>query len=488
MKSSIYVSTEQIEVIGYAGRKVKRYVTYPLPEGTVINGMITDSAFLTECLAAMRLEHPGLFRSPSLIVDGSSILSRRLITPKLNRKRYLQMVRDDFADSIEDSRNLVCGYYKLGSKDEEAILACAVDKGIVDAYISAFRSAGIKLDSIRVGAEALINMIDARAELKKASFVLTLIDGFTSVSMIFENGNNVFMSRARLYGDTKEQVFQNVLDNLNGLINFNRSQKFSEITQCYYIGVNDADIRLIDALSPYAGIAMDGIDLFGSKNRLLPLEAHFAYLNIIMPPDSIDLMKERKELDKHIKRSKPKKVFAPLLLLYILILALPIAYFWWQGTILDQDIGELNRKINNPANEERLQLLMELESRTEQYRRVNDQFTRLIDWEDSLTEVSGEMLDLFFIRYIDLAAVERFEYDRNTNTVRITALSYDQLHPGNTAFIATRYVDSLKESGIVMSIPFAGYEAAYSGSDYIGTRISIEARLAVRETADGEAD
>jgi hypothetical protein len=470
MKSSIYISTEKIEVIGYVGRTVKKFVAYNLPEGTLINGMITDSAFLTECLTIMRQENPGLFSAPSLIVDGSAILSRRLITPKLSHKRYLQLVRDDFTDSTEDTGNLVCGYYKLDTKDEDAVLACAVDKGLVDAYISAFKSAGIKLQSMHIGVEALVNFIGANQDLKKASFVLTLIDGFTAVSMIFENGSNVFMSRARLYGDAKEQIFQNVLDNLNGLINFNRSQKFSEITQCYYLGVSDADMRLIDVLNPYNGIKMDNLDLFKSGGAVLPPEAHFVYLNTLMPSNSINLIPARKELDKYRKSKKPKKLWIPLMLLYILILALPIAYMWWQVQGLNQSIDDVNAMLNNPANAEIQERLEKLKRDTDEYRRVRNQHADLIRWENGLVEITSHMLDLFNREFEDLARVERFEYSRNNNTVTLSALSYN---PEISPIVATRFVDSLMESGMVREIPFTGYSAVPD----VGTRISITVRL-----------
>jgi hypothetical protein len=484
MKSSIYISTEKIEVIGYAGRSVKRFATYPLPEGTMINGMITDATFLTECLTAMKAENPDLFNAPSLIVDGSAILSRRLITPKLSHKRYLQLVRDDFADSTENTASLVCGYHKLKTKAEDAILACAVDKGLVDAYISTFKSAGIKLSSIHIGVEALISLIDSSPELKNASFVLTLVDGFTAVSMIFENGNNVFMSRARLYGETKEQVFQNVLDNLNGLINFNRSQKFSEITQCYYLGVNDADVNLLGALNPYVGIRMSILDLFGGGS--VPPEAHFAYLNTLMPSDSIDLIAGRKELDKHVKSKKPKKRWPLFVLLYLLILAAPITFMWWQVNNLDADIAEINKKLNNPDNESVQEELINLELETAAYNKVDAQYRDLQYWEESLPEISSGMLDLFFVQHRELAFVTNFEYDRNTNTVMISALSLDILHPGVTPYVATHYVDAIKESEMVGSIPFEGYDAVFSGDEYIGTRITIEVRLALNEvTGEG---
>jgi len=72
MESSIYVSAEQIQAIGYNGGAVVSFAAFPLPEGTMYNGTITDGAFLAECLASMKKENSDLFKGGvTLIVDGS---------------------------------------------------------------------------------------------------------------------------------------------------------------------------------------------------------------------------------------------------------------------------------------------------------------------------------------------------------------------------------------------------------------------------------
>ncbi|MDR1670077.1 MAG: hypothetical protein LBR76_08970, partial [Oscillospiraceae bacterium] len=240
MESSVYISSEQIQVVGYSGGVIREFVTHPLPEGTMINGMITDQAFLIECLASMRGEHPELFKKPSLVVDGSAILVKRIPTPKLGKKQYRQLVRDDFSEAGENADDLACGFQTLPGG--RALLACAADKSVIDNYTSAFKSVGVNLRSIRVGTQAIMSYIATRPELQQKSFVLNMIDGVTMLSLIFENGVNVFISRTRLYGDTKEQLAQTIIDNLGGLIQFNRSQKFGEVTDSYYLGVSAADL------------------------------------------------------------------------------------------------------------------------------------------------------------------------------------------------------------------------------------------------------
>ena len=175
MKSSIYISAEQIQVLGYSGKKVKRVATFPLPEGTMFNGNIMDATFLTECLVSMRKDNPALFKGGvSLVVDGGSIPTRRLTVPRLSHKQYMQRVRDDFADSIADSNAMVCAYRKMG---DGTILGCGVNKSQVDSYISTFSAAKIKLTSIHIGAEQLYTLVKTTPALQESTIVLNVLDG-----------------------------------------------------------------------------------------------------------------------------------------------------------------------------------------------------------------------------------------------------------------------------------------------------------------------
>lgn len=452
MKSSIYISTEQIQVIGHAGGSVKRLVTYPLPEGTMINGMITDHAFLTECLASMRKENPDLFKNPALIVDGSSILSRRIITPaKLDKKHIRQVVRDDFADTTENPNDLVCGYHKLGGAEKGAIFACAANKAQVDSYINTFKEAEIKLEAIHVGAQAILNFVDSQPELRKANFVLNLIDGVTMLSMIFENGVNVFMSRSRLYGEEKEPLFQNVIENLSGLIQFNRSQKFNDITHSYYLGINEGDMRLLDALSPYTDIKLEALNIFKSAKANLPPEAHFAYLNALLGNDSIDLISGRRELDKHVKSQRPKKLWIPLMAVYIVLLALPGGYFRYLVYQVDQEIAVVNDSINNPGIQERLTALRELSSDTTDINGIVNQMVEKEAWESSMAKISGDLLEMILISHGEDVTVTQFDFNEKTGVLRVGAVCVE-------ADTIEKYINALYRSGMVTNVKYPGFD------------------------------
>jgi hypothetical protein len=233
-------------------------------------------------------------------------------------------------------------------------------------------------------------------------------------------------------------------------------------------------MRLITALNPYNGIRMNNLDLTG-PGSILPPEAHFAYLNALMPTDRIDLISARRELDKHLKDSKPKKSAPLLLLLYLLLLAVPIAVMWLQVDGLDRDIRDIEAFLNDPVIEERQAALERRETDTIRFRTIEAQYNELIEWEESLNRVSSRMLDLFIVQFRGMATVTHFYYDERSNIVRIDAVSDD---PDS----ATRYVDALKFSDMVSEVNYTGYTVSPEGE----TSFSIDVTLAEKERKEAE--
>ena len=468
MKTSVYVSARQIQVIGYTGNTVERYVTYPVPEGTVYNGMITDSALLAECLGLMKRDDPELFKNDvSLVVDGSTILTRRLTTPKLSNKQYLQLVRDDFADSAESADDLVCGFRKLDST-ENAILACAVNKVQVDSYISTFSEAGIKLNAIHTGVGMLLSFVKSKPELQNSTIVLNVIDGPTMLSMLFENGNNIFMSRTRLYGDEKEQVFQSVLENLNGLIQFTRSQNIGEITESYYLGVDGNDLRLLDAFNPYTTIRIGTLAVYTGQTDIPP-NAQFACLDMLFGDTGLNLIVSRAQLDKHIKSKRPKRRWIPLLVVLAVILAAPTVYLLVEVNRTETMISNVRDYIISPTVSTKRAELEELSNETSFYIDIVRQIDEKNGWEASLPLASSRVIDLIVHQHGVDVTVMSFDFNESTGTIRVIA-SFTVI--GESA----DYVDALYASDFIRSIDYKGFNVGSDGTFTFPVDITLNTR------------
>jgi hypothetical protein len=473
MKASIYISGEEIQVVGYKGTIVEKYITWSLPEGTMYNGMITDRALLLECLTSMKKENPNIFKNgATLIVDGSSILSRRIVSPKLNHKQYMQLSRDDFSDSVENVNEMVCGYYK---PEPNAIMACAVNKEQVESYMFTFKEAGIRLESIHVGIEAILRYVKTKPELQTGTVVLNIVDGVTMFSMLFEHGVNVFMTRSRLYGDEKNQIFQQVLENLNGLMNFAQSQKLDDITKSYYMGVDEDDMRLLEALNPHTDIELNALGPDQAK-RTLPPSAHLVYVNILARP-SINLIVAHKELELIIKGKSFGMVILPYVLVYLLLLSVPTAYLVYHVTTLQGQVDEINAFLKRPDVVEQLAKVDDLTNKLSYYRNFEAQVDNKGVWLRSIPKASSHVLDIIIYGHGPSVTVTRYDFNQTNGTVRINAVCPN-------AFVSADYVDMLMDSGVALDVAYRGYGSTNDGL----FNFSIEVMLASEDDEEGEDD
>lgn len=475
MKSSIYISFERIEVIGYnkSGQKISiaEYVTYPLPEGIMINGKIIDQPVLTECLSDLRSQYPKLFTDPTLIVDGSTILTKRITVPKLTQRQYARLVREEFSDTAENLDELVCDYHLLhNTATKTMILACAVEKTQVESYMAAFREAGIKLKAIHIGVQALLNHVNTSPALRETIAVLNVIDGVTMLSMLFDKGQNVFMSRARLYSEDQAQLAQDVLSSLSGLIQFNKSEKFNDIAKSFYLGLSDNDIKLMNTINPYPDIALAAPDIFIGVNGAEKFDqhVHLAFLNIWLGEDSIDLIRSYTKLGKIKRQQRPKPVVIPVIAGTIVVLAIPFIILFIKTVNLELQLLEVNAYLTDEAVVAKSTEIDEIIAQTAQYNGIITQFDEKTETENARAAISGQILDLITKTNSQKVTINQFSFDESTSLVHVNGSSA-------TDTDTAEYIDLLKQSRLVESINYAGYSYNSLG-EYV---FSIDVKIAV---------
>ena len=455
MKISTYISSEQIQVIGHSGGAPKRFNAYSLPEGVVFNGVILDQPYMVKALTSLKNKNPGIFNGEvSLIVDGSSLLSRKISTPKLSRARYINLVRDDFGDTIENPGDIVCGYIELSS-NESAILGYAVNREQVDTYINVFKEAGIVLASIHIGSEAILRYVATTSKLQSGTIAINVIDGTAMLTMLFVNGNNVFSSRTKLYGDYEDQMLDNILDNLNGLKQFAQAQKFGEIKRSFYLGLSDDEVGIMEENNPHSEIRLYPLSVYDGPGGAPPPETHFCCLNMILGSKCINLVEARKELDRYVREKKPSKSKFVFIILFILGLSVPALYLYIEVSFVDSDIAEARAYIDSELVARRLEQISLLRERTTVLADIVNQGEVKSEWEDSMVKATSFMLNTLIFDHGENVFVTQFDFSEVSGVARMGVRCED-------ATVSTYYVDVLQASGIVRDrgVSYRGYSSS----------------------------
>ena len=476
MKSSVYISPERIEAIGYtkSGRsfKINKYKVYYLPEGVMADGVITDGGVLTQCLDSMRRENPGLFKNTSLVIDGGSVSVKKFPAPKLKRRQYYRLIKDEFSDAADNFRELLLDYSIVKGKNNEAeILSCAADRNQAEEYISVFRNAGIKLKSVHIGAQTVMSYIESKLEFQNETLVINVIDALTMLSAIFENGVNVFMSRVRLNGENKESFLNDIANNLSGLVRFAKSEKISDITRVCYLGLEKGDTDIINSLNRHKEIEITEIETTGKdpeNPEALP-EALFAYLNIhlVSSPDGIDLIQSIKTLNQFKELTRPRRPEIAAFLAIVTLLAGTVVYFASQIYELTGNIEKIKGDIADVSVKSAE--LDEIMNRTAKYSDIEIQLNQKKEAGNKLPEITNEILDLIFNADGEKITVSRIEFDESAGIIRIAARSVSELDSSD-------YAEKLKASGLVESVLYTGYSfgAGSDGIIYYNFNIDVE--------------
>jgi len=270
MAVSLYCSTSHLKVIvGTADAnsvKVEDFGMFPLPEGAMINGIITNEdemiRFLSGVGAAMNL-----FKQEALLViDNNSIRSKVMDMPAVPEAKMLEFISRDLGSFTEGESNDVFDYTILNSKLAEGgtrVLAVAVDRELLQTYRNTFTSAGFNMKNINIGVNAAYKIARVSQDLMTGARILAIMDERNLTLMLFEGGDYKITNKYRLmnFDDTPEWR-QEIGNNISSVIQFHKGQRpTEEISAAFFAGLSPAQTgALAEALS-FLGIQVGMLDL-----------------------------------------------------------------------------------------------------------------------------------------------------------------------------------------------------------------------------------
>jgi len=483
MKSSLYISSEKIELIGYETSAkqvtIKEYFSMPLPEGTMLGGKITEPSQLTACLLEIKAQRPQLLQNPTLVVEGNFLLSKKLNVPKMKRMKYVSLIADEFADAAERPEDIICDYHILRNTSGEkiSILAFATEKATVASYIAVFEEANIKLQKIRIGVQAVLHFLEERAEYQEGSFVLNIIEGVSMLSMVFVNGVNVFMSRTRLYYENTEALARTLAEILSGLMQFNRSQQLEEIRASYYMGLSPEELEFLKEYNPHYGVEVAPFDLFQDAvgTHKLAAQTHFAYLAIWLPENSMDFLHSYRK-KKKLKKSGEKREIRPLLAGGLAaLLAAPILVFAVNNALMNGKIEKLNEYINDPVIQEKTQELDALSEKMAYWGAVQSQVSQKETQNAALIPLSDVLLDMITQTNAANVRVNLVEYEEDTAKMTVSGNA-------STEKDSAAFVESLKHNAMVESVQYTGY--SYVTDESRDFNFTIEVKFLIKGSVE----
>lgn len=263
MKTSIYMSNRYVSIIiGDSLKKIEAIYRTILPEGCMINGVITNGEKVCQFLKEYMNKKDISLEDVSLVIDSTQIITKVLDLPLLKESELLNVINKEL-NVLIDVDTLVYDYMILEQEKKlTKYLVCGIEENIIESYIDLFSQFDVGIKRMNIALAAVIKIIDQISLMKKKTGVVIIIDGDSLMSILFENGSYIFSSHTRLYSQHGSAAFANdITKNIAGLQQFLASEKSEYIiTDVYLAGFSKEDYDICKVSIDIPSIKLHDLD------------------------------------------------------------------------------------------------------------------------------------------------------------------------------------------------------------------------------------
>lgn len=229
------------------GARITAAAQTELPEGCLINGVITNEADLAAALKEFFAANKLPTNRVALMAGGTQFMHRIVTLPAMSEKKRLAVLARELSTGGVETKAPLDDYMLLAHDGKgDTVLATRVEQAVIAGYDALAKAAGFKLYSIDLGLAALIKAVRTVPALQKETFVLLQFDDDTISAALFEQGQYTYSTRSRLFNPrgTAESGTE-IAQKLSGILQFHIAGKSAHAIRTVYFGGADAqDIRV----------------------------------------------------------------------------------------------------------------------------------------------------------------------------------------------------------------------------------------------------
>ncbi|MDR0500065.1 MAG: hypothetical protein LBG97_02300 [Coriobacteriales bacterium] len=249
---SIYCSPTELRVlkgtVRAASVSVDSFLSANLPEGSMINGIVTSLDGMSRFLATMNQQFGPFKDDATLIVDNNTIRSKRVVVPSVGSVAMADFVARELESLIEEDANDVIDYTPLG-KDEATggtiALGVVAGREQLDTYVRMVQQAGFNLKRVDVAINALIKVARLFSELQSGIKLLCYIDTNILNLVYYDQGAYLISKKHRLIAaqDTDERRSE-ISAHISAMLQFQKTQQRERVTEgIFFLGIPEHRVK-----------------------------------------------------------------------------------------------------------------------------------------------------------------------------------------------------------------------------------------------------
>ena len=253
MSLVVYLSNTQVQILsGSAKGKsvgVDKVYTMPVPEGCILNGVITDAGTLSSAMQEFWKTNKLPKKGIKLIVTNPHFAVRMQDIPLQSQKKSEKFLKRELAD---EEKNQIIGFYEISKNNKlksQKICAEIAEQNLIQDYEQLFKAAGLELSTINSGIGMTVNFLLQTGTVTNKTCIVMNLDGNTITSVFFVKGDYYYSTSRRIFNDIGTDGFaRDMAATVNQIDQFARSQRIEEtISDIYFAGMSEDNANLCSA-------------------------------------------------------------------------------------------------------------------------------------------------------------------------------------------------------------------------------------------------
>jgi len=235
MTTVVYLSNNIIRVVvgdRAVGRAViKKEVLTVIPEGSLINGVITDAEELAGELSRFWDQYNLPRKGVHIVVRSSTFVVKQFRLPKVGKRKLEAMIPMEFA-AVDRYEDPVYDYAKLPGGEMKAtqeVMGLMADRQFVEGYIKLFGKLGIEVSGFANSLGAAVKALHSLPQLEAETCIVQIVDGHNLESLLWVDGRSAQSTNQRIIAEPQSQAFATeILQHTSTMLQFYQSLKLEQ--------------------------------------------------------------------------------------------------------------------------------------------------------------------------------------------------------------------------------------------------------------------
>lgn len=470
MSLTVFLSNSKIQIVSGTSSKngagIQKYYELTAPQGSILNGVVTDSTALSAALKSYWQEN-GLQKSGVwLCINSQQFVVKLIEMPKLNQGKAAEYVKREFAD-VERAQDPVIGFFRVDTNSKnktDVVCAEMAEYEFLDTYKKIFSEAGISLSGISSAVGCAVNMLQKAQYIKDSTSVVLLLDDRTLTSIFFVSGRYYYSTSSRIFNEHGTDAFgSDVSSVVSRLLQFANVQHITEhITDVFLGGFQDMDIEtcareiaMIDPsirtgeLAPPSNVSIGTAAKF--REMVYPVSGLYRHENEHNLIEGLNRKTDQQKAKGEIlKKAIPFIVTAGVMAVIVAALAVTLA-------LSNGKMSELSAYENDQSRTDALTQYAEEQAKYSELSGKNTELTSLNTNIKSYPLPNSRVVQVVNDCANGLASVEITSYDASTGLLVVKTTSLRGGSMDDQVKVINQFIAKLMENDTFTDVNYTGY-------------------------------